>query len=93
MTSDWVFLIFRRFDHLAVRNLLYLQDELSQLEEQLRKLDQQDAREGEQGLKNLCSWREDRNMRRKQIVLEISQKLNVYRKFFNFYSLIPTLIQ
>jgi len=92
MISDSVFLIFRRFDHLAARNLLYLQDELFQLEDQLRKLDQQDLSEGEQGLKNLSSWREDRNTRRKQVVLEIRQKLDIYRTVFYFYSLIPSVI-
>lgn len=34
-------LIFRRFDAVHVRLLLYLQDEISQLETQLRKLDEQ----------------------------------------------------
>ena len=47
MCSDKVFLIFRRFDNLAVRNLLFLQAELAQLERRLEQLDGQDRQSGD----------------------------------------------
>jgi hypothetical protein len=81
MSSDSVFLIFRRFDRLATRNLLYLQDELTELEERLRHFDQQDRTDGgEDGLRNLHSWREDHNMARRQVIFEIRHKLELYRE-------------
>jgi hypothetical protein len=86
MSSDSVFLIFRRFDRLATRNLLYLQEELSVLEERLRCLDQQDGTQaGEDGLRSLHSWHEDKNMERKRVVLEIRQKLELYREFLGHH--------
>ena len=46
MTSDPELLIFRRFDHINVRNLLYLQSELMALEARLKECDEQDAADG-----------------------------------------------
>ena len=39
--------IYRKYEHLSARNLLYLQSELHELEAQLERLDAKDAREKE----------------------------------------------
>lgn len=54
-------LIFRRFDDLHVRLLLYLQDQISQLETQLRTLDEQNI--AENGIHN-GTFREDVDIER-----------------------------
>lgn len=41
-----VFSLFRRFDGISVRTLLYWQDELGELEERLQKLDKTDMDDG-----------------------------------------------
>ena len=46
MTSDPELLIFRRFGHINVRSLLYLQSELMSLEARLKECDEQDAADG-----------------------------------------------
>jgi hypothetical protein len=43
IASDDVFTIYRRFEALSARNILYLQAELQSLECQLQKLDEEDA--------------------------------------------------
>ncbi|PQE24158.1 chorismate mutase protein [Rutstroemia sp. NJR-2017a BVV2] len=43
IASDDVFTIYRRFETLSARNILYLQSELQSLECQLQKLDEEDA--------------------------------------------------
>ena len=42
IASDKTLCIFRRFDALAIRNLLYMQDELCEIEQQLGELDEAD---------------------------------------------------
>ena len=46
INSDPELLIFRRFGHINVRNLLYLQSELISLEARLKECDEQDAADG-----------------------------------------------
>ena len=46
ISSDPELLVFRRFGHINVRNLLYLQSELMALEARLKEYDEQDATEG-----------------------------------------------
>lgn len=82
MSSDKVFAVFRRFDNLAIRNLLCLQSELSQLEDRLAQLDSEDQLSGSQDrIKNLHSWPDDQNEERKQIIADVRVKLQIYRKF------------
>ncbi|RYO89293.1 hypothetical protein DL766_000930 [Monosporascus sp. MC13-8B] len=78
--SDRDFFIFRRFSSLSARNLLYLQDELMELEARLQKIDLAESLNGSaQELWNLHSRREDANQHRKSIMKEIRTKLNEYQ--------------
>jgi hypothetical protein len=80
MNSDRVFLIFRRFDRLSVRNLLCLQAEICNIEQRIAELDQQDMNTGaSEDLLNLHSWLEDKNEERKRLLLSVREKLDVYR--------------
>ncbi|KAH7207915.1 uncharacterized protein BKA55DRAFT_546992 [Fusarium redolens] len=78
--SDKSFFLLRRFDELAARNLLFIQDELCQLERDLQAADQDDTRAGPQGLQNLHSRRGDRNQSRAEIMQKIREKLTIYQK-------------
>ena len=63
-------LIFRRFDEIHVRLLLYLQDQISQLETQLRTLDERNI--AEKGMHN-GTFREDAD----QVRVEIMERLRI----------------
>lgn len=63
-------LIFRRFDDVHVRLLLYLQDQISQLESQLRTLDEQNI--AEKGMHN-GTFREDVD----QLRVDIMERLRI----------------
>jgi hypothetical protein len=79
MASDAVFRIFRRFDVLAVRSLLYLQDELCELEDRLNALDDADLKSGNHAqMVSLHSRRHDQNQQRKLLLAEIQVKLTAY---------------
>lgn len=81
MSSDKVFLILRRFDRLAMRNLLCLQAELCELERRLEHLDSEDrSSQSPERIQKLRSWVNDDNEERKQILLSVREKLDVYRK-------------
>ncbi|RYP72458.1 hypothetical protein DL771_004253 [Monosporascus sp. 5C6A] len=78
--SDRDFFIFRRFSSLSARNLLFLQDELIELESRLQKIDLTESLNGSaQELWNLHSRREDANQHRQSIMKEIKAKLNEYQ--------------
>ncbi|EQB45488.1 hypothetical protein CGLO_15629 [Colletotrichum gloeosporioides Cg-14] len=50
-------LVYRRFDELATRNLLYLQSELLSLEHQLNELDREDAEDEDMDWQMVvCDW-------------------------------------
>lgn len=81
--------IFRKFDYLGARNLLYMQAELGCLEPQLRDLDaevwkqddkelQQSTRVWEISVENAAPEREEES-KRMRLVLEIRGKLDAYR--------------
>jgi hypothetical protein len=79
--SDKDFFVFRRFNTLSARNLLYLQDELIQLEDKLLEIDLQESRSGGQvELWNCHSRREDSNQQRKALMAEAREKLREYRR-------------
>lgn len=81
VSTDNVFRIFRRFDAMTVRTLLYLQDELCELEERLQALDDADfASTDASDLISLHSRRNDKNVERKTIMADIQRKLKEYRK-------------
>lgn len=73
MDSDTAFVMFRRFGKLRIRNLLYKQDRLTELE---RKLYYVDVRETD--FYNLVSKRWDDNEDRKQLMEEIDKALKDY---------------
>lgn len=82
MSSDRVFTVFRRFDTLSVRSLLYLQDELSHLESRLNAVDQADRNQGTPAaLWRLHSRRDDDNAERIALMAEIREKLKEYRRW------------
>lgn len=80
MASDRIFAVFRRFDTLSIRSLLYLQDEISQLESRLNTVDQADRNQGTPiALWRLHSRRDDDNPERIALMEEIRAKLKEYR--------------
>lgn len=73
INSDLDFVVFRRFGHLHVRYLLYLQDEIAEMEQQLHTLDRIEP----------CSFylntrRRDRNQERGRILKTLGEKLFDY---------------
>ena len=82
MNSDENFAVCRRFGFLHQRVLLYRQDELRALEDQLIRLDDEDAEEAPQVLKSrkLDDVRE--GSFRKALIQEIDNKLHEYGSFF-----------
>ena len=79
IASDKVFCIFRRFDRMSIRCLLYLQDEISELEAKIDALDNADLRSGDDlALYSLHSRRHEQNEQRKALMKELSEKLYVY---------------
>lgn len=80
--SDAVFFIFRRFNALAARNLLYMQDELCELEEKLRIIDEADFHTRTSNSRwGLGSRRHDTNTERRLIMKDIESRLKAYRMF------------
>ena len=81
--------IFRKYAQLSARNLLYLQSELYELEEQLRQLDREDAKDidNEEPQKAAREWRyysDPRNRRASQhrvLQENITSKLKTYRAY------------
>ena len=81
IASDKDLCIFRRFDALAVRNLLYMQDELCEMEQQLAELDQADmASKDDVDLYSLHSRRDDRNEKRVALMQKAAETLRSYGK-------------
>lgn len=82
IASDKVFCIFRRFESLSARNLLYMQDEICELEERLRVVDEADLRSGDPAAwYSLHSRRDDKNVERGEIMRQVREKLCRYRKY------------
>ena len=79
--------IYRRFEHLSARNLLYLQSELHGLQEQLQNLDLEDAADlgnvdAQKAARELRYMRDSTNPRARlhiQLQNEIRAKLKEYR--------------
>jgi len=81
MASDKVFCMFRRFDKVSVRILLNLQDEISQLEEELETFDQTDEQSrSATALYSLHTRRQDSNEARKLLLQTLSDKIYAYRQ-------------
>ena len=67
--------IFRQFRTLRLRMLLYKQDEVVELEEQLAQIEDKDTDNNDLHRGN---WRLDRNKKRKSILKQLDKKLAVY---------------
>ncbi|OCK87775.1 uncharacterized protein K441DRAFT_682405 [Cenococcum geophilum 1.58] len=79
--SDTDFFLFRKFNTLCARRLLYLQDELMELEARLDEVDSAEVSSGgDRELWNLHSRREDNNSTRTALMAEISRKLQHYHE-------------
>ena len=82
--------LYKRFDRLSARNILYLQSELAELERQQDELDWQDLREGDRGTRQTArDWRAfkeaakkpgSKAAKRMTLVVEIRDKMKEYRK-------------
>jgi hypothetical protein len=80
--------IYRRFDRLSARNLLYLQSELQELEERQDAFDAEDLRGGREEKKSARNWQvlkkkakqqnNEREKTRLDLVFEIRDKLKEY---------------
>lgn len=79
--------IYRKFERLSARNLLYLQSELHDLEGQLQALDREDAEDidNEEAQKAARSWAHysdglnARGKAHRELQSRISEKLKAYR--------------
>ena len=81
IASDKALCVFRRFDALATRNLLYMQDELCQIEQQLGELDMADmTSKVYDDLYSLHSRRFDRNEKRVVLMQRAAERLRGYGK-------------
>lgn len=81
LASDDDFMIFRKFDILNARVLLALQDEISEAEEKLTKLDEEYSLKTAPRLHNGCFREEKHNEKqqdRRRLVFEIKDKLKEY---------------
>jgi hypothetical protein len=76
--------IFRSFRRLSTRNLLFMEAELAELEERLDTLDEQDRREGIDGMKFARSWKlmsdsdNDRQVEKKKLIQKIRVLVKEY---------------
>ena len=83
--------VFRKFDELAARNLLYLQSELLHLEGRIQELDERDAASDNMALKDVArTWEllvdkieagDQAAKVRMGLIVELRAKLNEYREF------------
>lgn len=81
IASDKTLCIFRRFDALAIRNLLYIQDELCEIEQQLGELDKADMTSKVYvDLYSLHSRRSDKNKKRVTLMQKAAETLRRYGK-------------
>lgn len=90
--------IYRRFDRLSARNLLYLQSELAELEARQDEFDQEDLQDDNlEAKRSARDWHffevraevpdNEREKRRMSLVKEIREKMKEYReRVINFSS-------
>jgi hypothetical protein len=86
MSSDDDFFVVRRFSTLTARVILALQDQLSELEEQLGSLEKNLKRRGSPAVHN-GSFREETQAARADLVWKINRKLREYSEplFVSFF--------
>ena len=84
--------VYRRYEKLAARNLLYLQAELRELEVQLDEFDREDARGEVEEIELAMDWQalraqaeakrdsSSKEARRKKVIYKLRAKIKEYRK-------------
>lgn len=98
---DRTTLVFKRFDELAARNLLYLQSELADLYAQQRRFDMEDAaadlrmkqyaRNFEDFKKAAADGADPKQKDRKELMLQIRSMLKEYRETLMFESTLASM--
>lgn len=80
MASDDDFFVFRRFESLNANTILWMQDKISRLEEELQELhrNEEDAKSDEYGRNDSFRFDETYLPRRDQIMCELSRQLQHY---------------
>ena len=84
--------IYRRFERLGARNLLYIQDELAELENRLDEFDREDARQPREEKKSLRNYSllmdrvaeedsDEREYQRLKLILKIRERMKEYREY------------
>jgi hypothetical protein len=80
VSSDPNFTIYRQYKYLRNRCLLYIQDELADLESRLNEIDEHDAKHDPRNLTSRETDDSQKRQRRKELVAEIKAKLKEYGK-------------
>lgn len=98
---DRTTLIYKRFDHLAARNLLYLQSELAELQSKQQRFDREDnvadlatkqcARNYTEFMKAAKDLGNEKQKQRKELMLEIRETMKEYREALVFESTMATI--
>lgn len=98
ISSDPELSVYRRFNHISARNILYLQSELTELEQCLREFDAEDRREERLGNTDhlLCTrcWSTfstraqspGREKEKMELILRIRVLVKEYRMFVCLYA-------
>src|SRR5277367_11613 len=89
ITKDQDAAIYRKFERLSARSLLYLQSELHDLEGQLQQLDHDDAKdignvEAQKAAREWNYYADEKNSRarlHRELQARIAEKLRAYRTF------------
>lgn len=99
--GDKTTLIFKRFDELAARNLLYLQSQLAQLESQLGQFDQDDLRGDMDAKSRARNWQKfstaaaehtnGREQSRMELIMQIRKIMKEYRQALLFESTLASI--
>ena len=84
MTADKAFTISKRFDVLHMRNILYHQDIIFELEDHLNGIDN-----AEKSQSYLSSRRYDGNEERKNLMEELDHRLGIYGISMDYIFLLP----
>lgn len=88
--------IYRRFDNLSTRNILYYQAELAELEDLQKRYDEEDQNARDESSIEcqrdweafvLCAQDEGREKRKMDLIMKIRTTLEKYRKIFLLYPL------
>jgi hypothetical protein len=98
---DRTTLIYKRFDELAARNLLYLQSELAELQAKQREYDEQDFRgdlDTKQCARNYAEFQKqseaggsEDQIKRRKLMLRVRETLKEYREAMLFESTMATM--